>query len=93
MEEVRDHISESMKVLERKMRSEFRLMVQDPSQGGVQGGSRGSITGGTGTHCILHYMLYFIRYYATPQCSKLYEFICTVFLFHATRVIIIDESK
>lgn len=57
MEEVRDHISESMKALESKMRSEFRLMVQDP----CQGGSRGSITGGTGTHCILHYILHYIK--------------------------------
>ena len=53
MEEVRDNISESMKALERKMRSELRLMVQDPSLGG--GGGRGSITGGTGTHYRLHH--------------------------------------
>ena len=79
MEEVRDHISESMKALERKMRSELRLMVQDPSLGG--GGGRGSITGGTGTHCILYYstVLYCAALYCTAQCSQLLEFTDTVF--------------
>ena len=54
MEEVREHISESLKVLERKMKSEFRIMVQDQSLGVS---SRGSISGSTGAYATLHHIM------------------------------------
>lgn len=54
MEEVRDHIAESMRALERRMKSEFRTMTQDQSHGV---GSRGSITGSTGTFALPYYTI------------------------------------
>lgn len=61
MEEVRDHIAESMRALERRMKSEFRTMTQDQSHGV---GSRGSITGSTGTYAIPYYIILYYTHHS-----------------------------
>ena len=70
MEEVRDHIAESMRSLERRMESEFRIMTQDQSHGV---GSRGSITGSSGTFSILYYAILSIPHTALYDDSLTYS--------------------